>query len=59
MRGLHIVVINPANGKTRFTRVFDTYKSSDELDKFITLNAIPLGYIIIAACKDDCVTNLS
>ena len=38
--------------------MFDTYKSSVLFDKFIK-RTIPEGYIVIAACKDDCVTELS
>ena len=57
-RGLHIVVINPFNGILEWAIVFDTYLSSDELDCFITSD-IPEGYIVVASCKDDCVTNLS
>ena len=40
------------------SRIFDTYKTSVEFDEFIA-NFIPEGYIIVAACKDDCVTSLS
>lgn len=28
-RGLHIVIIDPSNGKIVFAKVFDTYASSD------------------------------
>lgn len=58
-RGLHIAVINPKDFKVAMAKVFDTYKSSDELDNFIKSNDIPKGYIVAAACKDDCTTNLS
>ena len=58
-RGLHVAVINPKDFKVTFNQVFDTYKSSDELDKFIKDNDIPKGYIVAAACKDDCTTKLS
>ena len=57
-RGLHIVVINPKNGKVEAGRVFDTYKTSEQLDSFI-LNCVPPRYIVVAACKDECVTNIS
>lgn len=54
-RGLHIVVINPNNGKVESANVFDTYESSKHLDIFIK-TFIPNGYIVVAACKDDCAT---
>ena len=42
-------------------QVFDTYKTSQKLDNFI--NYFPSyqeqDLIVIAACMDDCVTNLS
>ena len=34
-RGLHIAVIDPKEFKVAMAKVFDTYKSSDELDAFI------------------------
>ena len=55
------MVINSLNFSIHFAKVFDTYKSSKKLEAFIDnihLN-IPNGFIILAACKDDCVTNLS
>lgn len=57
-RGLHIVVVDPSNGEVQFGKVFDTYKSSHELDSFIS-SPIDDGHIVVAACRDDCVTNLS
>ena len=44
--------------KIEIAKVFDTYKSSDELDKFID-SGIPKGSIVVASCMDDCVSNLS
>ena len=35
LRGLHIVVISPINGKVIEARVFDTYKSSVGLNNFL------------------------
>ena len=35
-RGLHLVLINPATGKAETKRAFDTYKSSESFDKFIS-----------------------
>ena len=62
-RGLHIVIVNPMNPKDIIlSAVFDTYKSSEVLDQVIKESiekGVPDGYIIIAACKDDCTTNLS
>lgn len=57
-RGLHIVVVNPFDYKIESAKVFDTYKSSVELEKFIE-KAIPTGHIVVAACKDDCAKGLS
>ena len=47
-RGLHIVIINPDNGKVEFTNVFDTYDSSELLEQFINTH-IPEGRIVVAA----------
>ena len=58
LRGLHIVVINPEDRKVEFAQVFDTYNNSDGFDAFTSIQ-FPRGHIIVAACKDDCVTNLS
>ena len=57
-RGLHIVIINASNGLVELSQVFDTYKSYRKFDTF-TSNDIPSGYIIVAACRDECVKNLS
>lgn len=57
-RGLHIVVINSETGKIEVSQVFDTYQSSAAFNDFIATD-IPMGHIVVAACKDDCVTNLS
>ena len=60
-RGLHIVLVNPSDGKVEMAQVFDTYKTSETLEVFI--GGMPAllrdGMIVIAACKDDCVMNLS
>ena len=32
-RGLHIIIINPLNGRVELAQVFDTFKSSTELEK--------------------------
>ena len=39
--------------------VFDTHESSEEMEKFIEKDDIPHGQIIVAACKDDCVSEFS
>ena len=54
---MHIVIINPKSGKVKLAKVFDTYKTSELFDEFIT--GIPQGYIVVAACKDDCWTSLT
>ena len=59
LRGLHIVIINPTDGKVLEARAFDTYKSSSALNDFIEKGNISMGHIIVAACKDDCVSKLS
>lgn len=57
-RGLHIAIINPLSGDIKSAEVFDTYKSSERLDYFLTLG-VPECYIVAAACKDDCSKGLS
>ena len=57
-RGLQIAVVNPANGRVEYAKTFDTYKSSATLDAFISLMTLK-NYIIVAACIDECVNNLS
>ena len=52
------MIIDPKKGILVDAKVFDTYKSSASLDHFLS-NDIPKGYIVIAACKDDCISNLS
>ena len=58
MKVLHVVIINPSTVRVELAQAFDTYKTSEELEDFIE-NDIVVGDIIIAACKDDCVTALS
>jgi len=38
--------------------VFDTYRRSDKFDQFID-EGIEEGHIVAAACRDDCITNMS
>ena len=51
-------MIDPKAVKVTFAEAFDTYKSSKSFDEFI-LKGLPLGSVVVAACKDDCVTSLS
>ena len=57
-RGLHIVVLNPKTGNCEMAMAFDTYKSSKRLDEFVD-HGVNDDFMVIAACKDDCATNLS
>ena len=61
-RGLHVVLYNKTQGKAVFSKVFDTYKSSEELEDFIARyehNIERPENILIVACKDECTTGLS
>ena len=53
-RGLHIVILNQKTGLVKLAKIFDTYKSSKELDFFIEFGrdgvAISNGDIVAAAC---------
>ena len=53
-----MVIIDSLNASIVFAQVFDTYKTSTGFDEFIA-QPIPKGHIIVAACKDDCASNLS
>ena len=57
-RGLHVVIISPNDYKIKHAKVFDTYETSARFNKFIK-DSVPLGYIVIAACKDECLTGFS
>ena len=52
-RGLHVVVINPHDGRLDSVNVFDTYATSLTLRKFISTAIFKKDYIVAAACKDD------
>ena len=56
--GLHVVLINNTNGIVEAAKSFDTYEHSRVINAFIT-NDIPDGWIVCAACKDECIMNLS
>ena len=60
-RGLHIIVISPTDGHVISAKVFDTHVSSKRFDEFVNyeIDHFPDGCIIAAACKDECVFNLS
>ena len=58
-RGLHVVLINPQNGKVEFAQVFDTSESSHPFNAFLAHHEIPEGYIVVAACQDDCRKKMS
>lgn len=58
-RGLHIAVLVKGGGQPKKARVFDTYKSSEELESFINSGDIKDGSIVVAACMDECVSSLS
>ena len=43
-------------------KVFDTYASSQAFDAFISDSGnefLEMNYIVVAACKDDCISHLS
>ena len=56
-RGLHVAQLDPTNGKVIMARVFDTHSTSQGLEAFI--KTVPVGHIVVAACKDECASNLS
>lgn len=58
-RGLHLVIINPHNGHVEKAEVFDTFKSSASIEAFIFNYYVDDGFIVVAACKDECATELS
>lgn len=51
-RGIHVAVVDPFKYKVKMARIFDSFKSWDMFEHFISQN-IPRGYIIIAAIKDE------
>ena len=52
-------MFNPENGKLDTARAFDTHESSKGFEEFISKCEIPDGYMVVAACQDDCATKLS
>ena len=47
------MVASPYNGTVIKAKAFDTYESSDALEKFIG-EEMAYGSIVIAACQDEC-----
>ena len=58
-RGMHVVIVDSRNGDIVHAKIFDTYVSSKLFEEFIQALDIPKGYFVLAACKDECSTNLS
>ena len=58
-RGLYLVIFDMKQGSIEYNMCFDTYKSSQVFERFIDGVVISKGSVVIIACKDDCVTNLS
>ena len=52
-------MINRISGRVEVAKAFDTYKRSDTFNEFISDEGIAFGSIIVAACMDDCITNMS
>ena len=50
--------MNPHDGSVLLAKAFDTHATSITLEAFID-KGFPRGYIIAAACKDDCARQLS
>ena len=61
LRGLHIVVIDPATGNVKTAKSYDTYMSSDGILMYINDDypKVKKGHLIVVTCKDDCVTGMS
>ena len=58
-RGLHVVLVNPQTGEVELAKAFDTYKAATDFDKFVLNKWRWHGYIVAAACKDECAAKLS
>ena len=54
-----MIIFNPFQARVELARVFDTYKDPEHFEKFIDTFDIPEGYMVLAACMDECVKNLS
>lgn len=52
------MILNSFNKKIEFAQAFDTYISSVEIEELIN-HEFPEGMIIIVACQDECVKNMS
>ena len=54
---MHVAIVDPNTGNVA-SKVYDTYSNSSKFEEFIA-NAIPDGFIVVCACKDDCFLKLS
>ena len=52
------MVLIDTDGKIQLCKAFDTSEFFHNFDKFI-IKDLPDGYIIVAVCKDDCVSAMS
>ena len=52
-------MIDPVSGHITAAKIFDTYQSPEGFDKFLDTHDFPAGQLVIAACKDDCITRMS
>ena len=52
------MVIDPTTGKVDHAKAYDTYKTSEAFEKFLA-QGVDKGKIVVAACKDDCITAIS
>ena len=58
-RGFHMVIIDPYNGGIQLNKVFDTYKSSKEFERWIDMQDGEYeGSIIAVTCKGECTGGL-
>ena len=57
-RGLHVAIIHPNSAEILEKRAFDTYKTSEALDATIEKYE-KQDIIVVAACQDDCFTQMS
>lgn len=58
-RGVHVVIINPSNGKIELAKAYDTYETPHEFENLVFSKRYPAGHIVVAACKDDCISKMS
>lgn len=58
-RGLHIVVIDPDNGKIVLAKAFDTHATTLGIKEMLDGGGAPEGFIVIAACQEECVKKMT